>query len=238
AVKLAAVMHKLSMTGGKEFESSSPWYQTYVKYAKSVGIINKDYEWNEAATRAGYIEIFANAIPESPALDGVKGLDAVNSVPDGLIPDVPMSHPQAASIYKLYRAGILQGNDSKHSCKPDSNIRRSEVAAVLNRMMNADARISFSIEPEPLVISLPESLSGKADKQISIPATATGGTGPYSYEWFFAKTPGSTWLPSAEESSTYTSKFVYVDKLYCKCKVTDSAGNTAESNICEITLTK
>ena len=54
-------------------------------------------------------------------------------------------YPGAAAVYKLYRAGILQGNDTAHTCNPGANIRRSEVAAILTRMMNPDVRISFSM---------------------------------------------------------------------------------------------
>ena len=48
-------------------------------------------------------------------------------------------------IRKLYRAGVVQG-DTARSALPDSLIKRSEVAAVLNRMVNEDVRIEFSIK--------------------------------------------------------------------------------------------
>ena len=139
AVKLASCMHQLYTTDAVTLSNSSPvWYQSYVDYAKANNIISKDYTWNSQATRAGYIEMFANALP-------ADALNAINNVPDSAIPDVPMTHPQAAAIYKLYRAGILQGVDMAHNCNPSSNIRRMEVAAILTRMMFADKRIEFSI---------------------------------------------------------------------------------------------
>ena len=138
AVKLAACMHQLYTNGEVTLENGDPWYQSYVDYAKENGIISDDYDWGAPATRMGYMEIFANALPDD-------AFAALNDVPDGSIPDVPMDHPQAAAIYKLYRAGILQGVDNAHNCNPDSNIKRSEVAAILNRMMNPEARIEFSI---------------------------------------------------------------------------------------------
>ena len=138
AVKLAACMHQLYSTGSVTLANGSPsWYQSYVDYAKTNGIISKDYDWLGSATRAGYMEIFANALPDS-------ALAAVNSIPDNSIPDVNMTHPQSAAIYKLYRTGILQG-DAAHNCLPASNIKRSEVAAILTRMMNEGARVKFSI---------------------------------------------------------------------------------------------
>ena len=144
-VKLAACLHKLTGTGSTEFASSTPWYQTYVDYAKAQNIISGDYIWNSAATRAHFMDIFSRAIPAKPALIGSKALEETNAIADGAIPDVPMTHPQAAAIYKLYRAGIVQGSDAAHSCMPNTNIRRSEVAAILTRMVYADKRLSFTL---------------------------------------------------------------------------------------------
>ena len=138
SIKLAACMHQLYTTGDVTLTNGSPWYQSYVDYAKQNGIISEDYDWNAPATRMGYMEIFANALPED-------ALKPINDIADGTIPDVPADHPQSAAIYKLYRAGILQGVDDAHNCKPESNIKRSEVAAILTRMMKEEARISFSI---------------------------------------------------------------------------------------------
>jgi len=45
----------------------------------------------------------------------------------------------------MYRAGIVQGVDEAHNCNPNANIKRSEVAAILTRMMNEVERISFNI---------------------------------------------------------------------------------------------
>ena len=139
AVKLAACMHQLYTAGAITLTNGSPnWYDSYVTYAKNMNIINKDYDWNAQATRAGYMEIFANALPNA-------ALGEINIVPNGSIPDVPVTHPQTAAIYKLYRAGIVQGVDTAHNCNPGSNIKRSEVTAILTRMMNPGARINFSI---------------------------------------------------------------------------------------------
>ena len=134
AVKLAACMHQKYTTGAVTLAVGSPtWYSTYVDYAKANQIISKDYAWNVNATRADYVDIFAHALPDA-------ALPAKNAIPDGSIPDVKSSHPQAASIYKMYRAGIVIGSDSAGTFRPDSNIKRSEVAAILTRMMDEGAR--------------------------------------------------------------------------------------------------
>ena len=139
AIKLAACMHQLYTEGKVTLTNGNgKWYDSYVQYAKDKGIISKDYDWGAEATRAGYVEIFAKALP-------AEAFQGKNSVADGAIPDVPMSHPQAAAIYKLYRAGILTGADAKGTFHPADPIRRSEVAAILTRMMYAEARKAVNL---------------------------------------------------------------------------------------------
>ena len=119
AVKLAACMSQTYQNGYVALENGNPWYQTYVNYCYARGIIFHDYEWNQNATRAGYLEIFANALPKD-------ALPAINTVADGAIPDVPMTHPQAQEIYQLYRAGILQGVDAAGRFLPGCQGVRAE----------------------------------------------------------------------------------------------------------------
>jgi len=141
AVKLAACMNQKYTTGSVTLANGSPnWWDSYVAYAKEKNIISKDYDWNSDATRAGYVEIFAKALPE-------EALKEKNSIADGYIPDVTMVHPQAAAIYKLYRAGILTGMDEKGTFDPDRTIKRSEVSAILTRMMNESARKELTLGP-------------------------------------------------------------------------------------------
>ncbi len=144
AIKLAACMYQLYKDGSVYLVSGgNPWYQIYVDYAKDHGIITENFFYkvsniNEKATRAGYMEIFANALPD-------EALIGINNVPDGSIPDVPMVHESSISIYKLYRAGILTGVDAKHNCKPEDSIKRCEVAAIITRMMDETKRVKFSM---------------------------------------------------------------------------------------------
>ncbi len=141
AVKLAACMYQSARTGSITLTNGTPWYAPYAEYALRNDIISKSYNWNANASRAGYMEIFAHALP-----DGM--LTAINEIPDGSIPDIPSSHPQADAVYKLYRAGIVQGSDGIHSCNPEQPISRCEVAAILTRMMIPSARLSFTIAGE------------------------------------------------------------------------------------------
>ena len=107
AVKLAACMNQKYTAGSVTLANGSPqWYDSYTAYAREQNIISRDYDWNAPATRAGYVEIFDHALPDS-------ALKEMNRIQDGSIPDVSMEHPQADAIYHLYRAGVLTGIDNK-----------------------------------------------------------------------------------------------------------------------------
>lgn len=256
-VKLAAAMWMLANTGSTEFEKSSPWYQTYVDYAKTNKIITKDYEWNDAATRANFMDIFSRALPDKPVLTGAAGLEAINEIADGSIPDVPMTHPQAASIYKMYRAGIVTGSDEAHSCKPNTSIKRSEVAAILTRMMYADKRQSFTLgevkseeRTEPLKFTQqPQSVSAPKDGSASFAVAVTGGTAPYTYQWQ-SRSSKHDWTdltkdPNKTAAGFHTPTLTIFKKLdvaasldyQFRCVVTDANGNQIISNAADIRLT-
>ena len=143
-IKLAACMHQLYYDGEVTLENGTPWYQTYVDYAKENRIIDKNAVYTAAdmdsyVTRATYVSIFSYALP-------AEALVKINEVPLGTLPDVPANHPYAANIYKMYTAGIINGNDAKGTFGPNSNIKRSAVAAILVRMMDPAYRVGAPSE--------------------------------------------------------------------------------------------
>ena len=145
AVTMAARIHSLYSTGEENFDQStgSVWYQTYVDYARKHRIIDSSaarQDLNVTATRAQFAGIFAKSLPAG-------GLKAVNSVPDNSIPDVSMQESYAASVYTLYRAGVLTGNDEIGTFAPLSSITRAEAAAIVTRMMDPDQRQTVSLAP-------------------------------------------------------------------------------------------
>ena len=56
-----------------------------------------------------------------------------------------MNDTYASEIYTFYRAGILTGSDAQGTFNPDSSIKRSEVAAILIRMYDANARQAVTL---------------------------------------------------------------------------------------------
>lgn len=134
AVRLHALLYGIDMpeAGG------SPWYQPFLDYAAEVGIPWEYTDYNAKVSREEYVHIFYAAVHEIEEPD-------LNSVADGAIPDVPMSHPYAEDIYAFYRVGILTGSDAKGSFQPQSSIKRCEVAAILCRIVIIDFRQEFTL---------------------------------------------------------------------------------------------
>ena len=173
AVKLAACMHQLKNEGRVNFpQHYTPWYKPYVDYAREKNLITTDLAWNSQINRAGYMEIFAKIITGAEA--------NLNNIEDGTIPDVPMNHPNANAIYKLYRAGIVQGVDAAGNCSPNSFIKRSEVATILTRMMNESRRIVSNVE-RLTITEQPQNAAGRLGENVELKVVVSGGKEPIQY---------------------------------------------------------
>lgn len=244
AVKLAACMHQRYMTGAVTLGNGAPWYQTYVDYCKANKIISADYAWTQPATRAGYMEIFAGALPDSALMQ-------INNIPDGTIPDVPMTHKQSAAIYKLYRAGILQGNDELRSCNPAASIKRSEVAAILTRMMDSSKRLWFSTAEQPKQLQFvtePSSVEAAEGDRVILTVEVEGGAAPYTFVWYsisngvnepIAGIPGVEIYGDSESSRAEIlvgGPYDWTTNESFFCVVTDDEGYSITSRLVRITL--
>lgn len=146
AIKLAACLNDIYNNGTPTLKKGDPvWYQPYVEYALSHDIIKAPFpDYTAFATRAIMADIFANALPD-------EALTPINTIIDNAIPDVSITHTDSASIYKLYRAGVLSGTDAAHTYKPENTISRAETASIVTRMAGID-RVSFtmsSVAPPP-----------------------------------------------------------------------------------------
>ncbi len=142
AITIAARLNSTYTTGADEFEVSDPWYKSYADYAIENGILTFEVaDYNAPAKRAEFALIMANALPE-------EALEAINTVTDGAIPDVAADAEYAEAVYALYRAGIMIGNDEAGTFAPDSEIKRSEVAAITARMADAELRKEVTLGEE------------------------------------------------------------------------------------------
>ena len=115
------------------------WYDGYVKYAVENGII-KDGQFESFTrniTRAEMAVLFANALPASE-------YGAINKVEH--IPDVVEGNDYAKKILMLYNAGIVMGSDDYGTFNPDADIKRSESAAIINRVALKENRVKGTLK--------------------------------------------------------------------------------------------
>ncbi len=141
-IVIAARIHNIYRSGPGVFDQSgSPWYDIAVKYAISSKIIKDgDFsDYNAKATRAQMAYIFSSPLPESE-------LTAINTVDK--IPDVPAGASYEDAVYLLYRAGVLTGRGEEGSFDPTANITRSEVAAIVSRLIVPANRKAFTLSTE------------------------------------------------------------------------------------------
>ncbi|MDR1131514.1 MAG: S-layer homology domain-containing protein [Oscillospiraceae bacterium] len=140
AVKLAACMHQLYGSGRVTLVNDPAlWYKSYLDYALANGIVTKTYaNYDAAITRSEFVAVFYPALPKSAYVQK-------NAVGGNAIPDVKASAENAEQIYAFYRAGILIGSDGYGTFYPGNPIRRSEVAAIVTRMFEEDARQSITL---------------------------------------------------------------------------------------------
>ena len=139
AVTMASRLHSIYNTGAENFIQGDPWYQCYVDYALENNIIENKYEdYTAVATRGEFAEILAYALPADAIAD-------INAIVPNSIPDVSSTDEYSGEIYKLYRAGILNGNGDDNSYNPNGTITRSEASALLTRLALPSTRLSFSL---------------------------------------------------------------------------------------------
>ena len=146
AARLHSTYYDINILNGDYQAIESTWYDLYVQYCIKNGIIGK-YEFSDytkVITRSQFAKIMASSFPGN-------ALTPINNVTDNSIPDVKMSDQNSDAIYKLYRAGILTGNDEHGTFAPDSNIDRSSVAAIVSRVVNPSLRkhISLNVSTPP-----------------------------------------------------------------------------------------
>jgi len=70
--------------------------------------------------------IFANCLP----VNEFESRNTVNS-----LPDVTASTPYRDSIFLLYRAGVISGNDAAGTFTPNSNMDRAMAAGIASKII-------------------------------------------------------------------------------------------------------
>ncbi|MGA3291497.1 MAG: PKD domain-containing protein, partial [Candidatus Bathyarchaeia archaeon] len=83
----------------------------------------------------------------------------------------------------------------------------------------------------PLTVSVPSSATVDVGQSASFTATVSGGTGPYTYQWFLNDA-----LDSTQTGSSYVYNATTEDVFALSVTVTDSASNVVSSNTETITV--
>ena len=139
---VAARLHAIYHAGSDAFAPTDPWYAGYAAYCLENGVVASLPEELDAPASRGLIAaVLAAALPE-------EELEAINAVADGAIPDVSEDDPFGPAVYRLYRAGVLIGNDEKGTFSPYSDVKRCEAAAAVTRMIDKTLRMSVSLGDE------------------------------------------------------------------------------------------
>lgn len=116
------------------------WYDVYVNYALDNGIFEQheyytdDYDRN--ITRTELCNLFASALPS-------EYFNPINDIRG--IPDISRNEINADVYLMLYNAGVILGSDSEGNFNGHSDIKRSEAAAIINRVALPENRVKGSI---------------------------------------------------------------------------------------------
>ena len=125
-----------------EDAATEKWYDMYVDYALANGIIQKNQfftdEYTRNITRAEMCDLLVAALPE-------EYFNPINDIRG--IPDVPRDLKNADIYLMLYKAGIVLG-DTAGNFNAASDIKRSEVAAIINRVALPENRVKGTVNAD------------------------------------------------------------------------------------------
>ncbi|MBP3581001.1 MAG: hypothetical protein J6K12_07135, partial [Clostridia bacterium] len=114
---------------GKEIKSveGTKWYDMYIAYAKENGLIEEGQftNYDRNIMRYEMAVMFANAMP-------ADYFAAKNNIKD--IPDVAETEEYYDELMMLYNAGVVMGSDDYGNFFATNSIKRSETAAIINRV--------------------------------------------------------------------------------------------------------
>ncbi len=132
-IKMASCVHAIyngktiaEVKGGK-------WYDMYISYAKENGLISDGQftNFDRNIMRYEMAVMFANAMPK-------EYFGAKNDIKD--IPDVAKTEEYYDDLMMLYKAGVVLGSDDYGNFYAINPIKRSEAAAIINRVALPEKR--------------------------------------------------------------------------------------------------
>lgn len=118
------------------------WYDMYINYAVKNGMFKEgDFNsYDRPVRRYEMAKLFANALPE-------EYFAPINEISS--IPDVNEKEEYADTLLMLYKAGVVLGSDEYGTFHPTNSIKRSEAAAIINRVALPENRKSGVLKALP-----------------------------------------------------------------------------------------
>ena len=133
-------------TGPSAYPMVNRWSDPYVDYLQNLGVLGTQFDslLTRSATRAQTAGILAHALP-SGTLAEINGDAVTQGYATGrYITDVTSYTSYQQEILSLYKWGVVEGMDSSGSYYPNQTIRRRELAAMLVRLVDEDARLTIN----------------------------------------------------------------------------------------------
>ena len=118
-------------------EHGGKWYEKYVAYAISEGFLKEDKfpDYEREIKRSEIAELLSDVCGELPEINSIES-----------IPDVYPFTEYAEKVLRLYKAGILTGNDAYGTFDPAAALKRSEISAMAVRIADPSKRIKKDFE--------------------------------------------------------------------------------------------
>lgn len=139
AITMAVQIHA-TYYGNTFVPGGNPWYANAVLYAVNNNMIQADSYGNYAsyATRLDLVGLFTSIpMEEFPRINRVSWIPDVSQYIDY------ENTSYADYIYRFYAAGVLTGGEGG-AFKPEALVKRSEAAAIINRVVLPENRVHVS----------------------------------------------------------------------------------------------
>lgn len=172
---IAARFHSVYYSGSTmlldAFPKGKNWYDSSFDYLEKAGLLPSDWRKtpNKAATREQTLQLLVGMVAASD-------LPAINTV--RFIPDYNGKY--LAGILRFYNAGVLTGRDEYGTLAPNGAVKRSEMAAILSRIVCTDLRKKYTLKVKMEIIEYGKSGAGRSLKAYRF------GNGPNAFVMTFA----------------------------------------------------
>ena len=135
-ITIAARIHQ-TINGTAIPETDGEWYAKYVSYAVNNGFLAENYfdNYDREIKRFEIAELLSDVCGDLPAINDID-----------TIPDINPGASYAKKVLKLYKWGILTGNDAYGTFAPNSNLLRSEISAMAVRIADSTKRVKKEFE--------------------------------------------------------------------------------------------